>query len=152
MTQHPRLPALAAIVITALAGVAFLAGAGQFRSGDKLDTSLEALEKKIIDCKDGQTWNAYGDRLRETGRFASAAKAYQQALKFQPDLENAMMYGGVALAQAGDADACFAYISKLTTRDPKKAVNLMGMPEMAGMKKDARWAMAYSSAQAQAMD
>ena len=86
MTRQPRLPAIIAAVLAAVIGLGILAGIGQFRSTDLSSASLEAIEKRVIGSRDAALWCAYGDKLRSTGSFAAAAKAYQRALEFKPDL------------------------------------------------------------------
>ena len=105
MTQHARIPAIAAIVLTLLAGLGLLAATGQFHKTDLTHASLEELEKQALVSTDGRVWVAYGDKLRDLDRFASAAKAYQRALELQPDLTDARL---AEIAAAGAAAAAVA--------------------------------------------
>src|SRR5436305_10957451 len=89
MTTHPRIPALVAMIFTATLGLLVLAATGQFRTTDLSHATLEQLEKKITTSQDGRVWLAYGDRLRETNKPDAAAKAYERAIAYQPDLTDA---------------------------------------------------------------
>lgn len=151
MTEHRRIPALAALLLSTAAGLAILAATGQFKTPNLQQESLESLEKQIISTKDGRVWLAYGDKLRDAGKLDSAAKAYQRALELQPDLSAARLGRGLALAST-DADAFFDYVNLLATHYPKLAVNLLERPEMTPLHADARWAPTYAAAQAQAAD
>jgi len=151
MTTHERIPAIAAIVLTALAGLGLLAATGQFHRTDLAHASLEELEKQAAGSEDGRVWLAYGDKLREMEQFASSAKAYQRALELQPDLTDARLKEGLALGQSS-ADAFFDYVAKLSMSYPKVAVNLLERPELRALHADARWEPAATGAQAQAVD
>jgi hypothetical protein len=154
MTQHPRIPAIVAIGLTALVGLAIFAATGQFRTTDLSHASLSDLEKKIVGATDGRIWLAYGDKLREMGRLPNAAQAYQRAVELQPDLIDARLKQGLALGQT-HPDAFFDYVSRLSINYPKVAVNLMDRPELTALKTltaDPRWELAKTAAQAQAVD
>jgi tetratricopeptide (TPR) repeat protein len=154
MTQHGRIPAIVAIALTAVVGLGIFAATGQFRATDLAHASLQDLEKKIVGSKDGRVWLAYGDRLRELGRFENAAQAYQKALELQPDLVDARLNQGLALGQS-NPDAFFEYATQLAANYPKVAVNLMGRPELGAIKtltSDPRWELTKTAAQAQAVD
>lgn len=151
MTKHQRIPAIAAIVITALAGLGLFAATGQFRKTDFAHASLHDLEKQIVGSKDGRLWQAYGDKLGELGRHESAAKAYLRALDFQPDLADARLKAGLALGQS-DPDAFFDYAGRLSMNYPKLAVDLMERPELRPLHADPRWEPAEAGAKAQAVD
>jgi tetratricopeptide (TPR) repeat protein len=152
MTRHPRIPAILATLLSGTLGVALLAGTGQFRTRDLGAASVEELEKRIVGSTDGPVWEAYGDKLRAAGRFSSAAKAYDRALAFAPDLVGARLHRAVALAQAGETDVFFAYFGKLSITYPKLASDLLDRPELASLHKDPRWDPAAASARAQAID
>jgi len=151
MTRHPRIPAFAAILLTALAGFGIFAATGQFRKTDLAHASLEDLEKQILVSKDGRVRLAYGDKLRDLDRFASAAQAYQRALELQPDLTDARLKQGLSLGQS-NADAFFDYVGRLSMSYPKVAVDLLDRPELRPLHADPRWEPAASGAQAQAVD
>jgi len=151
MTRHARIPAIVAMVLSGGLGVGILAGTGQFHAAGAAG-SLAELEKKIVGSKDGTVWEAYADQLRATGRFSTAAKAYERALEYSPQLTNARVHRALALAQAKEADAFFAYFSRLSIMYPKQAADLLERPELAEMRNDARWAPAAASARAQAID
>jgi tetratricopeptide (TPR) repeat protein len=138
--------------LTALLGLGIFAATGQFRTTDLGHASLEDLEKRIVGSTDGRVWMAYGDKLRQTDKFEAAAKAYERALELQPDLNDARLKKGMALGQAADANAFFAYVAKLSGTYPKLAVDLMARPEVSGMRADPRWDPAQTAAQAQAVD
>ncbi len=143
-----------AIGLTLLLGLVIFAATGQFRSTDLAHASLQELEKKIVGTTDGRVWAAYGDKLREMGRFANAAKAYQRAVDLKPDLLDARLNQGLALGQS-NADAFFDYVTRLSMNYPKVAVNLMARPELSGIKaltSDPRWELTKTAAQAQAVD
>src|SRR5262249_47789281 len=129
MTQHKRIPALAALLLSTGAGLAILAATGQFKTPDWQHESMESLEKQILSTRDPGVWLAYGDKLRDANRPESAAKAYQKAIELQPDLPGARLNWGLALA-ASNADAFFDYANRLSTSYPKIAVNLLGRPEL----------------------
>jgi tetratricopeptide (TPR) repeat protein len=152
MTRHPRIPAVAALVISGMAGLSILAGTGQFRTTDLSRASLEMLEKQIVNSPDPAIWCAYGEKLRQAGRYGAAAKAYQRALELQPELTSARLNEGLALGQSRDADAFFAYYTRLSANYPKLAVDLLERPELAPLRSDVRWEPAASSARAQAVD
>jgi hypothetical protein len=59
---------------------------------------------------------------------------------------------GLALGQSRDADAFFAYYTRLSANYPKLAVDLLERPELAPLRSDVRWEPAASSARAQAVD
>ena len=151
MTQHARIPAIAAIILTALAGLGLLAATGQFHKTDLAHASLEELEKQALSSTDGRVWLAYGDKLCERDQFASSAKAYQRALELQPDLTDARLKQGLSLGQY-NADAFFDYVARLSMSYPKVAVDLLDRPELRALHADARWEPAVSGAQAQAVD
>ena len=152
MSRHPRLPAIFAAIVVGVLGLGILAGTGQFRSTDLSGTSLAALEKRVMGSKDATLWCAYGDKLRSVGSFASAAKAYQRALEFRPELISARVNTALALGLSNDADAFYAYFNRLTAINPKLAVDLLDRPELAAMRSDPRWEMAASNAREQAQD
>ncbi len=99
MTRHARIPAFAALAFATAAGIGILLGTGQFRATDDSQASVEDMAKQIVDCKDGQRWRLYGDKLLEQGihqqgaeavrSFSMAATAYKKALDFRPDLDEA---------------------------------------------------------------
>ena len=151
MTQHARIPAIAAIVLTALAGLGLFAATGQFRKADLAHASLEVLEKQAVGSEDGRVWLAYGDKLRELNQFTNSAKAYQRALELQPDLTDARLKQGLSLGQ-DSADAFFDYVGRLSMSYPKVAVDLLDRPELRALHADPRWEPAVSGAQAQAVD
>jgi hypothetical protein len=154
MTQHARIPAIVALGLTALVGLGIFAATGQFRTTDLAHAPLSDLEKKVVGSTDGRVWLAYGDRLREIGRFASAAKAYQSAVNLQPDLIDARLNQGLALGQS-NPDAFFDYVSRLAMNYPKVAVNVMELPALKAIKtltSDPRWELTKTAAQAQAID
>ena len=151
MTQHARIPAIAAIVLTALAGLGLFAATGQFRRTDLAHAPVEELEKRAAGSTDGRVWLAYGDKLREMDQFASSVKAYQRALELQPDLTDARLRQVLSLGQS-DANAFFDYVAKLSMSYPKVAVDLMDRPELRALHGDPRWEPAASGAQAQAVD
>jgi tetratricopeptide (TPR) repeat protein len=151
MTRHKRIPALAALLLSAGAGLGILAATGQFKTPDLDHESLESLERQIVSTRDGRVWLAYGDKLRELGQPRDAAKAYPRALELQPDLTAARLNWGLALA-ACDADAFFDYANQLAINYPKLAVNLLDRPELAPMHADPRWESTVAAAQAQAAD
>jgi tetratricopeptide (TPR) repeat protein len=151
MTRHKRIPALAALLLSAAAGLAILAATGQFKTPDLQHESLDSLEKQIVSTRDGRIWLAYGDKLREAGRPDSAAKAYQRALELQPDLTAARLDWGLALA-VFNADGFFDYANRLAADYPKLAVNLLERPELSPLHGDARWEPTFAAAQSQAAD
>jgi len=152
MTMHARIPALAALLVSSVLGLGVLAATGQFRTTSLEKMSLEDLEKRIVDCKDGAVWCAYGDKLQGAGRFVDAVEAYEKALKVQPDSVDARISLAIALGQGKDADRFFAYFSRLSSSYPKIAVDLLERPQLAGMKDDPRWEAAAWAARAQAVD
>jgi tetratricopeptide (TPR) repeat protein len=151
MTRHQRPPALAALLLSAAAGIAILAATGQFKTPDLQHESLASLEKQIVSTHDGHVWLAYADKLRDAGRADSAVKAYRRALDLEPDLPAARLNWGLTLA-ASNADAFFDYANHLAASYPKLAVNLLNRPELAPLHTDPRWDSALASAQAQAAD
>jgi tetratricopeptide (TPR) repeat protein len=154
MVQYARIPAIVAIGLTVLVGLGIFAATGQFRATDLAHASLSDLEKKIVGSTDGRIWLAYGERLREIGRFDNAAKAYQRAVELQPDLIDARLNQGLALGRL-NPDAFFDYVSRLSMNYPKVAVNLMERPELVALKtltSDPRWELSKTAAQAQAID
>lgn len=114
--------------------------------------SLPELEKKIVGSHDGGVWLAYGNTLRDLGRFDSAAKAYQRALDFQPELVDARLGLGISLGQCNNKDPFFDYAARLSASYPKLAVDLLGRPELHPLHGDARWDPIYTAAKAQAVD
>jgi hypothetical protein len=151
MTSHSRIPALAAIAITAMAGLAFFTGAGQFRKTDISHASLGELEKRVQNTKNPRDWLAYADKLSQLGLHGPAVKAYEQTLNLQPDFPEARFKLGLALGQS-NKDAFFEYVTKLSMNFPKQAVDLLKQPELASLHGDFRWAAAVAGAQAQAVD
>lgn len=152
MTRHARIPALLAMALSAALGLGILAGTGQFRANDLASASLDSLEKQIVGSTDGTVWQAYGDKLRQSDRFASAAKAYERALEYAPELQGARRHRAIALARSGEADAFFAYFSRLAMTYPILASSLLDSPDLAPMRTDPRWEPTAASARAQAID
>lgn len=152
MTQHRRMPALLAMLLSAGLGMGILAATGQFRGTDLAHASLQEIEKKAVGCTDGRVWSAYGDKLREAGRFSSAAKAYRRALEYQPELADARLAEGIALAQAKEADSFFDYVTQLAMSYPRQAADLMDRAETQPMHADARWEPTSALVQAQSVD
>jgi tetratricopeptide (TPR) repeat protein len=152
MTLHPRMPAIAALLLTACAGLGILAGTGQFRTKDLAQATLQDLEKKIVGSDDGRLWLAYGDKLVAANNPEGAAKAYQKAIKLQPDLMDARLNLGLALGAGKDADAFFEYVSRLCINYPKLANDLMKRPELGHLQSHPRWASMAATAQSQAID
>jgi len=152
MTRHARIPAIVAMVLSGGLGLGILAGTGQFRANDAAGASVEELEKKIVGSRDGTVWEAYADQLLARGRFSMAAKAYERALEYAPELTDARAHRALALAEAKEADGFFAYFAKLSVMYPKLAADLLERPELAAMRSDVRWDPAAASARAQAID
>jgi predicted Zn-dependent protease len=152
MTQHARIPALTALFLTLAAGLSGLALAGQFRAPAGLSKNLAVLEKQIAGHPDAATWDAYGDALRAANRPAAAADAYQRALALDPARRLTRINAALALAQAGNADAFFAYVSRLTMTDAKLASDLLERPELSSLRGDHRFQIAADTAHAQAVD
>ena len=152
MAPHARKPSFAALVLTLAAGAAALAATGQFRRASGPGKDLATLEKQIAGHPDAATWNAYGDALRDAQRPAAAADAYQRALDLDPANRVTKINLALALAQSQNADAFFAYISRLTMTDAKLAADLFTRPELAPLHADPRFHIAADSAHAQAVD
>ena len=140
------------MVVTLGVGLGALAAMGQLRARPLSRMTLEELEGKIVGSSDGAVWCAYGDKLLAAGKFPAAAKAYEKAVEFGPDLVEARLNEGVALAEAKDAEGFFAYVGKLTINHPKVAVDLLERAEVRGMQGDLRWSPVAASAKAQAVD
>jgi len=141
-----------ALVGTFGLGLGVLAAMGQFRVKELSRMTVEELEKRVAASRDGAVWCAYGDKLREAGQFGAAVKAYEKAVEFGPELVEARLNAGVALAQANNPDAFFAYVGRLAINYPKVAVDLMERGEVRGLRGDARWGPAEAGARAQAVD
>jgi len=140
------------MLLSGVLGVGILAGTGQFRGSDVAAGSVGELEKKIVGSKDGAVWAAYADQLRAAGRFSTAAKAYERAMEYAPELTDARVHRALALAEAKEADTFFAYFGRLSVMYPKLAADLLERPELGAMRTDARWEPAAASARAQAID
>jgi hypothetical protein len=156
MIRYARIPAVAAMVVTAAIVLAVFAATGQFRRADVMHISLAELEKHVVGSKDARVWLAYGDRLREQGQFDRAAQTYQKAVELQGDLMEARLGQGLTLGQAaggkGKADEFFAYVGRLSGMYPKVAVQLLERPELRPLHADERWEPAVAAAKAQAVD
>jgi tetratricopeptide (TPR) repeat protein len=153
MTRHARKPAILTLLILTGAAAIVLGATGQFRSRETSPQSMEELAKAVgRSTANADTWQAYGDVLRQNKQFAAAAQAYERALEMEPDRAAARFNRGLALGQAGDAEKFFAYVGQLTAHDPKQAVDLMDRPELAGMHGDSRWEPASVAAHGQAAD
>lgn len=156
MNQHSRKSSGIALVATLAVGLTALAATGQFHRSQSANGSIDQLERAISSGHgDVTTWAAYGAALQEQKRFDHAAQAYQRALDLQPDpgvVQKIRFNAGLSLGQAADPDKFFDFFSHLTTTDPKLAVDLLERPELAPMRKDARWGPAANAARAQAAD
>jgi tetratricopeptide (TPR) repeat protein len=142
-----------ALILATVAAATLLYATGQFRSSESQTLSIADLEKIIGAGKaKAETWQAYGDALRNDKRFGNAAEAYQRSIEMDPDRPQARFNEALSLAQANAADKFFEFFAQLTAHDPKQAVDLLERPELAGMHRDGRWEQAASSARAQAAD
>lgn len=131
-----------------------MAAAGVFRN-DAAAQDLGSLERKIAGPggADAATWNAYGKALSAAGKPGDAADAFQKAIALDPSLADARLNAAIALAQAGDADAFFAYINRLTQVNAKLSDDLLlNRKEIARFRDDPRFAIAENTAHAQAQD
>ncbi len=133
-----------------------MAATGQFRTATNATTSIDRLERAIAAGKnDSQTWAAYAEALQRQHSFAHAAGAYERALELQPAyeaLQPLRLNAALCLAQAGDAGKFFSFFGRMTTTDPKLAVNLLDRAEVERMRSDARWSAAAATARSQAAD
>jgi tetratricopeptide (TPR) repeat protein len=152
MICHARMPAVIAMALTAAVGLGIMAATGQFRTTDISQATLEQLEKRIATSQDGQVWMAYGDKLRAAGRPEAAAEAYERAVRYQPDLAEARLKLGLALAAGKEADLFFDYVLKLCIHDAGLADDLMKRPELAPLQGHARWQSTAVTARARAID
>jgi predicted Zn-dependent protease len=152
MTQHARKPAVAALLLTLVLGVAGLGALGALRPPSAQSTDLATLERQIAGHPDAQTWDAYGNALRAAGRCGAAVEAYQRSLALDPSRQDTKISVALALAQGNDADGFFNYVSRLTMMDAKLASNLLERPELTPLHGDARFTTAQKDAHAQAVD
>jgi tetratricopeptide (TPR) repeat protein len=152
MTLHPRIPALAALVLSSALGLGIMAATGQFRATNLEKMTREELEKRIVDCKDAAVWIAYGDKLQAANRFTDAVLAYEKALALQPEASDARISIAIALGRADNPDKFFAYFSRLTSSYPKLALGLLENSQLSAVKSDLRWEPAAAAARAQAVD
>lgn len=93
--------------------------------------------------------------MQREHQFTHAAGAYERALELQPEfdaLQPLRFNAALCLAQSGESAKFFAFFGKLTTTDPKLAVDILDRPECAGMRADSRWLGAAATARAQAAD
>src|SRR5437016_4834515 len=69
---------------------------------------------------DGETHYNHGVALQMQGRYGDAARAYQRALAFSPDLIAADFNLGTIFAEQGNRDGAIAAFSAVVTREPKR--------------------------------
>jgi len=70
---------------------------------------------------DGETHYNHGVALQMSGAFADAARAYQRALAFRPDLVAADFNLGVIFTEQGNRNAAIAAFSQVLRRAPRHA-------------------------------
>ena len=95
------------------AGLAWLA----LRVGDRASELLSVAAQR--EPADGETHYNHGVALQMQGRHADAARAYQRALAFRPDLVAADFNLGVIFEQLGNPAGAAAAFREVLARDPK---------------------------------
>ena len=154
MSRHPRQPAtliLALAVLLGLGYVSFSKGARSYYSLQQ--ATLEQLERAVAAPQpQPQAWWLYGQRLSEHGRHRHAAAAYARFLETTPYHREGRFRCGLALAQAGDADAFFAFARDLAYTEPKLAVDLLDRPESRPHLAQPRFQALAQDARLHAMD
>jgi tetratricopeptide (TPR) repeat protein len=154
MNRYRRLPALCALVAALSLGWAFFAARPEARAtGAGSEYSLDELRALIVEGEaPAEIWYAYGQKLLQGKEFAQAALAYAQVLQRMPYHRPARFDRALALAQAGDRDAFFAFLREIVYSEPKLAVEVLGRREVASLAGDPRLEPLQREARSQAMD
>ncbi|MEP6656400.1 MAG: tetratricopeptide repeat protein [Betaproteobacteria bacterium] len=76
----------------------------------------------LLDMTDGETHYNHGVALQMQRRHADAARAYQRALAFRPDLTAADFNLGVLFTEQGNVDAAIAAYRQVLRDNPRHAI------------------------------
>src|SRR5581483_1267398 len=95
------------------------------------DIASEVLEHAArLDWTDGETHYNHGVALQTLRRFDDAARAYQRALAFRPDLVAADFNLGVLFQEQGNTDAAIAAYAQVLRDDPKHVAAYKNLGEV----------------------
>lgn len=156
--SYPRLPAAVGLFCALLlvpAGLAWrAAGDAERAGGGELEQAgLAELERRIAhDDADPALWYHYGRRLQDEGRHGHAAEAFRQVLEREPFHREAAYQRALALAEAGDAEILYAFLSDLVLSDAKLAASLFERPECGRYLAEERFRRLNQEAKVQALD
>ena len=152
MIQCSRKPAAAILLATFVAGSGFVFGTrAESRATD--GPTLAQLEVAIADADaSAATWLVYAQRLQQAGRLAHATAAYQRVLELDPFSRTANLQCAVVLAQVGDADRFYGFMSQLLLLDPRLTQDIFGRPETQRYLTADRFQVLLSQARVQSMD
>jgi len=152
MNRYSRKPAVAVMVATLLA-------AGSYVYNTRADVravqgpALAELERAIANPDAGmETWMAYADRLLQERRYAHAAAAYERVLETDPYSWTANLQCATALGQAGAADPFHDFLTRLLSREPRLALDILSRPVAQSYLRAERFQLLLQRAKAQSMD
>jgi tetratricopeptide (TPR) repeat protein len=150
--QCSRRPAAAVLLATGLIGLVYLR-VTTAESPDVEVPGLPQLEVAIADADAGlEVWQLYAQRLQQAGRLAHAAAAYQRVLEFDPFHHTANLQCAIVLAQRGDADVLYEFMSRLLLADPRLTQDILGRPVAQRYLSADRFQSLLAQARVQSMD
>ncbi len=151
MIQRSRKPAAAVLLATLVTGSIYVATTTA--SHPTASPALAQLEVAIADPDASpETWLTYAQQLQQAGRRAHAIVAYQRVLEADPFCRTANLQCASALAQAGDTDPFYGFMSKLLLLDPRLTQDIFGRPESQRYLTEDRFQSLLSQARVQSMD
>ena len=155
MLQYRRTPALIVLAVMAVLGV------GYVLAWDKVERlwkkspgeqSIQALEKKIADGdKSAATWLAYAEALKPKDP-ARAATAYKEVIKLEPAKNQARFQCALCLANAGNSNELYDFLTDLVLAEPKLSMQILDRPETQKYMGEERFTALKTEAKNQAMD
>ena len=116
-------------------------------------STLAQLEQAIANPDAStETWLLYAQHLQQKQRFDHAVMAYQRVLETDPNSRTANLQCAAALAQLGDADRLYGFLTHLTQLDPRLALDVFGRPELQRYLKHDRFKFLLNHARIQSLD
>jgi len=152
MIQRSRKPAAAVLLATLVAGIVYVS-ATTTATPSTTSSVLAQLELAIADPDaSAATWLFYAQQLQQAGRGAHAIAAYQRVLEADPFSRTANLQCAMGLAQAGDANQFYEFMSKLLLLDPRLTQDIFSRPETQRYLSEDRFQSLGSQARVQSMD
>ena len=152
MIQRSRKPAAAVLLATLVAGIAYVSATAT-APATATGSALAQLELAITDPDaSAETWLLYAQQLQQAGRRTHAIAAYQRVLEADPFSRTANLQCAIGLAQAGDADRFYDFMSKLLLLDPRLPQDIFTRPETQRYLTEDRFQSLGSQARVQSMD